>query len=246
MNLVFTVFFDEIKGGYNDISLVTTFEDFSGTNLSALANDFEVGQYTSVQGVSTVSTISGASDEVNAKVNGTMMAVQINTWLGSACYVKTDFNGIITNAFATTDYDYVKVKLYVNINSSRGWDRVYFGVGSNQVDLWQPAWLDLTITRSDWTSNPYFWIQPNPSGALDVNLVFTVFFDEIYYANDADINLLTKTGFTAEQLAGSFVKAKDGTKTALTAEQLSAYTPVAGDKIVLLINGEGYITINVD
>ena len=234
------LYFDEITGGFDNLaaSSKTIFEDFSGTNIYAITNDLAVGTNTSCPGISTV-TVDGS--------NGTTMAIQVNTWLGSVCYVKTGFAGIITNAFATTDYDYVKVKLYVNINSSRGWDRVYFGVGSNKVDLWQPAWLDLTVTRSEWTADPYFWIQPNPSGAYDVNLVFTVYFDEIYYEEEVEnVNFLTKTGLTAEQLAGSFVKAESGTKTVLTAEQLAAYTPVSGDKIVLVLKGEGYTVINVD
>ena len=189
VNLVFTIYFDEITGAFNEVSdgdeggtetetkiVLESFSDISKFSYE----DFTVGLNTKVTGISVVTNISNASAEENAQANGEMFAVQVNTWLHANCYVKTGLGGVIQNAFDTTDAEYIIVKVYIDHQPSRSWDRVYFGVGSNQVMVYERGWYELKITREEWKADPNFYMQPNPSGAGDVNLIFTVYFDEIY------------------------------------------------------------------
>ena len=245
INPVFTIYFDEITGGFEDLAAATAvktiFEDFSDISKFNY-EQFAVGTNTKVTGISVVTHISSnATEEEKAQLNGSAYAVSVNTWLGSACYVKTKFGGVIDNAFSATDADYIILKAYIDYQASSVWERVLFGVGSNQVMVYNRGWYELKITRADWNADPYFCMQPNPSGAYDINPVFTIYFDELYIETEAQpTNLVEKTGFTVEQLTGTYVEKEDGTKVVLTAEELVSFYPESGDKVVLVIKFAGY------
>ena len=226
------LYFDEIIGGFDDISVRTILEDFSGANIYSITEDLFVGLNTKADGISTVS-ISGS--------NGATMAVQITTYLHGACYVKTTFGGIVTNAFETTDADEITLKMYINYSATESWRWIQYQVGSTSQYIGSPQWVDFTITRADWEADGYFHILPRNADSQQIT--FTIYFDEIYYDKEVtNVNLLTKTGFTAEELAGTYVIHADETTTVLTAEQLAAYAPVSGEKIVLVINKAGFAT----
>ncbi len=61
---------------------------------------------------------------------------------------------------------------------------------------------------------------------------------------DKELNLLTKTGLTAAEFSGTYFENESGTKT--TIDNLSAFTPTEGGKIVLKLNVKGYVASEVE
>ena len=130
--------------------------------------------------------------------------------------------------------------------------QVYYAAPNYGVTLNESGWYTLAVPKGAWmdpaVGGNHGWMLYSEN-----NVDATFYFDEMY-AIDANgdmislvdpnslvdsVNLVEKTGLTAEQLAGTYVM-NGQEKVELTAEQLVAYTPVVGQEIVIVANVEGY------
>ena len=133
---------------------------------------------------SIVSTISGVSTDIGSQAHGQMLKVSISahSW-GDEVF--TGFNGIVSNAFETTDFEYLYVRIYTDWNSKGNFTGkgIVFGAGSNRIIVGNSGWYVFKITKTDWENEQKFYITPyNDYGNNELS--FNVYFDEIYYSEE--------------------------------------------------------------
>ena len=126
--------------------------------------------------------------------------------------------------------------------------KVYYAEPGYGVKLNESGWYTLAVPKGAWMDTAgggnHGWMLYSEN-----NVDATFYFDEMYAIDESgdmisfelSINLVEKTGLTAEQLEGTYFETYDGTKIVLTDEQLADYAPTSTGKIVLLIkNVEGH------
>ena len=262
----FIVYFDEIVGCYNDFNFSGA-QHFDSTDNIEIWNNVGAKIKTEI-----VDTIEGASQDDLSRIEGNMLKISFDGGFPSGAsenyngfwsqFNSKYFNNLITN------YDRVSFRFYVQFNGEVP-EGTYIKGGralqAHEVGMYwgYPYWRfnDQPITESGWYQmnfsqtelkemNPVmFYFYTNKT--VDVSF----YFDEIdgngQVIEVEEMNLLTKFGLTAQQIAGSFVEKSDGTKVVLTEEQMQHFNPLdyQRGKLVLIINVTDYketeIIINI-
>lgn len=255
----FTVYLDEIVGGYNDV-LVTGqshFNDDANVKFSSYTNYLDVE-------TSIVETIPTATAEELSQIQGKMLKISFP----STMYLEPVYgaNGVLTSLDKTSmdvlasNYDKILIRMYVETTDEltdenltfyfgHGYNGTYLKYGTPVVNINRSGWWTIEISSSDWLNEtaPCIWLRN--FSELDINF----YIDEIYGENEdgsepsfESINIIEKTGLTVEQLEGTYFETNDGTKTVLTAAQLVDYAPTGAGKIVLIIKVEGFTAALVE
>ena len=260
----FTVYFDEITGGYYDFDISGGAQHFDSTEGINIYNNVGADFKAEI-----VDTIEGASAEDLAQICGNMMKVSFKGGLPGGASENyngfwSQFNSVLFNNLKA-NYDRVRLRFYVKFNgeipsgtkikagraigaheTGMYWSYINWRFDDDHDPITESGWYTMNFSKADLEEmgNVAWFFYTN--NTVDV----TFYFDEMDGNGEVieieEVDLLTKTGLTAAELSGTYLEKADGTIVVLTAEQLQHFIPSEQGKLVLSINVKDYAETEIE
>ncbi len=215
------------------------------------ASDYEIRSRKDDASMGPVSKLEPEIVDGTSTIGTTEKVIKVNTASGSTAVTGAGSGHYLFHCKNLTrerlqNFDYVTINGYADVERDSGF-RFFAADGWTNVAATESTHLkgafSYTIPKEYLTDDTFRFDFGDHTGSnanrLQNFYIISIVGGYNEVETDETLNLLTKTGLTATELAGTCFKNADGTKTPI--DDLAAFTPEEAGKIILKYNVKGYV-----